>query len=153
MYTKDLLESDTYLRLYKYVGDKSIKLLLKVEETIAKSNAKRDLDIKLNKETFNTRDNTMHYTSVINLNNNGTYLKSNITKTKGCNMLDINLELGVEGFDYSTGEKYLRKQAEVSYSYENAIVDVKEIKDEEYFNKIEAEKRKEVYDQVMKYKK
>ena len=153
MYTKENLQSEEFIRLYNYVGKNSDKMLLRVEEILRKRKTKKDLDIKLGKETFVTRDDTMHYSSNIHTNNDGRYIKANITKTKDTRLLDISLELGIDGYDYSTGERFDRKQAQVSYSYEDGIIDIKEIKDEEYFNNLEEEKKKKVQEIVSNLKK
>lgn len=153
MYTKEKLESKEGLRLYRYIGNYGLKTLIKIEETLAKSSVNRDLNINLNKESFVTRDNSMHYTNTVYLNNDGTYLISNITKTKGINLLDISLELGKEGYDYSTGERYQRRQAKVEYIYENDKIELKNIEDELFYNELEEKKKNEINKRVISLKK
>lgn len=153
MYTEELLRSEEYIRLYKFVGKNSYKTLLRVEEILAKRKNNSDLNIHLDKESFVTRDNTMHYTNSVHLNSDGTYLRSNITKTKESKLLDISLELGIEGFDYSTGERYDRKKARVEYIYENDNVEIKKVEDEIFYNNLEEKKQEEVKKEVLSYKK
>ena len=153
MYTEEKLKSDEYIRLYKFVGRNSLKPMLKVENILAKRKTKRDLNIQLEKEAFITRDDTMHYISSIRLNSDGTYLRINVTKTIGNNLLDISLERGIDGFDYSTGERYDRKQAKVAYTYDNEKIVLKEIQDEIYFNNLEEQRKEEVHKKVLSNKK
>ena len=153
MYTKEKLESVDFIRLYKSIGKYGLKTLVKIEESLTKNNVNRDFNINLKKESLVTRDNTIHYTNSVHLNNDGTYLISNITKTKGINLLDISLELGIEGFDYSTGERYDRKQAKVEYTYENDKVDIKKIEDEIFYNELEENRKIESYIKVISSKK
>ena len=153
MYTKEKLETEEFIRLYKYVGKNALKTLIKVEEILSKRAVSRDLNIHLEKESFVTRENTMHYTNSVHLNSNGTYLRSNITKEIGSGLLDVSLELGTEGFDYSTGERYDRKQARVEYLYENDKIDIKKIEDEEFYNQLEENNKEQVQKQVQSMKK
>ena len=153
MYTKEKFESAEYLRLYKYVGSNCLKTLIRVEEILSKRKRKSDLNIHLEKESFVTRDNTMHYTNSVHLNSDGTYLRSNVTKEIGSNLLDISLELGVEGFDYSTGERYDRKQARVEYTFENDKVDLKKVEDENFYIELEENRNKEISERITTLKK
>ena len=152
MFTKEKLESEEYVRLYKYVGKNSFKTLIRVEELLSKRKKNEDLNIHLEKESFITRSNTMHYTNSVHLNSDGTYLRSNITKERGSKLLDISLELGVEGFDYSTGERYDRKQARVEYTFENGNVEIKKIEDEKYDAEFEEKKKEETKAKVLELK-
>ena len=153
MYTEELLRNEKYIRIYKYIGKNSIKTLIKVEEMLAKRKNTSDLDIHLDKEAFVTRDNIMHYTNSVHLNKSGTYLNTNITKTKNSNLLDITLELGIIGYDLSTGERFDRKKAKVDYTYENDKVDIKNIEDEIYYNNLENQKYEDIKRQVLNLKK
>ena len=153
MYTEELLKKEEYIRIYKYIGKNSLKTLIKVEEMLSKRKNTNDLDIHLEKESFVTRDNIMHYTNSVHLNNNGTYLNTNITKTKNSNLLDISLELGITGYDIATGERFDRKKAKVEYTYENDKIDIKSIEDEIYYNNLEKQKYEDIKRQVLNLKK
>ena len=153
MYTKEKLESVDFIRLYKSIGNRGLKKLNEFENFLIKNNVSKDLNIKLKKESLRTKDNTIYYTNNVHLNNKGTYLITNITKEKGINLLDISLELGKEGFDYSTGERYEKKQAKVDYTYDNNKVDIKRIEDELFYNELEEKRKKETYKRVLSLKK
>ena len=152
MYTKEKLESESFLRLYKHVGKNSLKKMVRAEGILSKRE-KSDLDIHFGKETFSSHDDTMHYTSSANLNRDGSYLKTSVIKKKEENKVDITLELGTEGYDLATGERYDRTQARVRYTYGNNNISIKEIEDEWYFNIIEDKKSKQIIRKVLLQKK
>lgn len=153
MYTEEKLLSQEFLRLYMFVGRNSLKSLNKVETLLSKRKEKKELNIELGKERFNLKDNVMHYTNVIQLNDNGTYLISDVTKEIDTSLLNISLELGVEGYDLSTGEKYNRKQGKVEYTYENDILMIKKIEDENFYNSIEEKRNNDTLKKVLSQKK
>lgn len=153
MFTKEKLESESFIRFYKAIGNYSMKYLMGVEETLSKRKKNIDFNFQLKNGAFATRDNTMHYISSVKLNDNGTYLKSNITKTKGSNLLDISLELGTEGFDFTTGERFDRKQAKVEYTFQDNNVEIKKIKDEVFYNELEEKNYQQINERVKELKK
>ena len=149
MYTKEKLESDSFIRLYKHVGKDCLKKMTRAEEILSERKNGNNIDVHRDKESFSSHDDTMHYTNSVNLNSDGTYLKTSVIKKKEEKNVDITLELGIEGYDLSTGERYDRKQARVRYSYEDGNISIKGIEDEEYFNIIEDNKSQQIIQKVL----
>ena len=55
--------------------------------------------------------------------------------------------------DYSTGERYKRRQAKVEYIYENDKIELKNIEDELFYNELEEKKKNEINKRVISLKK
>ena len=150
MLTEEELKTEDFIRLYNFVGFNSLDILKNFEKKISD---KKDLDIHVGKCSFTINNNLIHFNNSYDTNEKGRYLNVDITKEKGNDLLNIILNLGYEGYDYSTGERYERRQASVSYTYEKRIVEIKDVKDEEYFNKLEETRNKQTAQIVQKLKK
>lgn len=145
MLTKDKLMSEDYMRIYKYVGFNALDIFKRVEKTICTG---KDFDRQIYNGNFTFKNNMMHFNGLFDMNEDGRYIKVEINKEKDYNPMDIVLNLGIEGYDLATGERYDRQQAKVSYTYENNKVTINDIKDEEYFNKLEEKRNKEIANSV-----
>ncbi len=143
MYTQEKLESETFTRLYKHVGKKGTQIFTRIEDLFRKQTKQRDLNIHLGKESFVTIDDIMYYNAFTYLNNNGKYLKTSIKKQMGSKLLDISLEIGNEVLDMTTIEKEYKPQAKVEYSYQDNVICISKIEDEEYYSKIEDSKKEQ----------
>ena len=141
MFTREKLMSEEYMRIYKYVGFNARDIFKRVEKTVCTG---RDLNFQINNGTFTFKNNMMHFDGLFDMNEDGRYIKVEVTKEKDYSPLDIVLNLGTEGFDLATGERYDRQQASVSYTYDNNKVTINSIKDEEQFNKLEENRKKNI---------
>ena len=163
MYTVEQLESETFIDLYKRIGKESYDKIMEAEAILIgksinkKSNEQqRDFNINIGNMTFTYNENGLHYHNKELINDDGTYLITDIVKEKDENLLEIDLTFGVEGFDLATGERFDRKRANVKYSYSPDLLglySISSIKDEEYFDKQEEERKKQVAETVARQKK
>ena len=139
MYTKEQLKSDAFIKLYKQIGNDSLTNFMEAEQLLNQRINKERNSININQDnmSFSFSDEKISYNEKKPLNNDGTYLKTDIVMDRERFVLDINLELGIEGFDVATGERFERKQARVKYFYGNNIFGIDKIEDEEELNNIE----------------
>ena len=143
MYTKERLQSEEFIKIYEHIAKNSLKDLNFVEDLLSKRKKKRDFRVKLNNKSFEANNNIMHFTNKIKNKEDGKYIDIDISKIIGDKKLLVNLVLGIEGFDISSGERYDRQQANVKYIYKDKEVNLLDIKTEEEIDQKEETRLKQ----------
>ena len=154
MYTEKKLRSKGYVYLYRLIGKEGYFSLFKAKWYLINGNkSQKNISLNLVNESFNVDENGMHYKGTRQLDKNGNFLKADIVKPLDSEELDISLELCTKGFDYSTGEAFDRTKARVNYTFKDDTVEIKDVKDETFFEQQTEAKQAKVRKIVFESKK
>lgn len=152
MYTKKELKSKKFMNFYEAIAKRCYKDLSYVEGFLTKRAKKRELKVNIENKLFESNDNMMHYTGIINRNEPGEYIGLDVSKKFNKDELSINLIFGATGYDIHTGERYDRHYAEVSYKYDKKVI-LESIKSEKEINQEEENRLKECQRKIKQFRK